>query len=431
MNDDFKIEVWPADSRQITQPFGVNVEFYKKFGTPGHMGIDLGGQEGVTKIYAVAPGRVSQTGFAADGYGHHAYVQHANGYTTIYAHLHSLAVRNGDMVNAGSEIGRLGNTGASSGPHLHFELRSPRGMPGWPRNIIDPTPFLAPHMGFSRPAGPYKSGWVASWVVTIIGELAQANSGGVSLRATPDQNGQRLNVVPEGGVMVLTGQKQNNFVSVDVPLATLGESAPIPKPAPEFPPMLSTVDGWAFTTYITPDASGVRATVGQYGINLRSDPRRDGILIGLVGGGSVVTITGAPSGEYIPVKAARNDFVGEVNMVQASPPKPTAGVLSAHTGVTDTTCLGWGWTQYMELRGEKAIVGQYGINLRAQPNEFGAQIGVVKGLAVVTIAGRAEGDYTPVLVDRTDMLSVVPNPPKVQTPKGMSAAAARHPPRSC
>ena len=283
-------------------------------------------------------------------------------------------------------------------------------------------------MGFSRPAGPYKSGWVAGWVVTIIGELAQANSGGVSLRATPDQNGQRLNVVPEGGVMVLTGQKQNNFVSVDVPLATLGESAPIPKPAPEFPPMLSTIDGWAFTTYVTLDANGTRATVGQYGINLRADPRRDGILIGLVGGGAVVTITGAPSGEYIPVKAARNDFVGEVNMVQASPPKPTAGVLSAHTGVTETTCLGWGWTQYMELRGEKAIVGQYGINLRAQPNEFGAQIGVVKGLSVVTIAGRAEGDYTPVLVDRTDMLSVVPNPPKVQTPKGMSATAAPPPP---
>lgn len=430
MSDDFKVEVWPADSRQITQPFGVNAAFYAKFGTPGHMGIDLGGQEGVTKIYAVAPGKVSKTGFEANGYGHHAYVQHANGYTTIYGHLHTLAVKQGDNVAAGAEIGRLGNTGASSGPHLHFELRGPRPVPNWPRNITDPTPYLAPLMGFTRPAGPYKSGWVAEWVITLQGELAQANSGGISLRAAADQNAQRLAVVPEGGVMVITGAKQKGFYPVDVPLVTIGETPPVPKPAPEFPPMVSTIDGWAFTTYITPDASGVRATVGQYGINLRSDPRRDGILIGLVKGGAQVTITGAVSGEYTPVKAARNDFVGEVNMVQSSPPKPAAGVLSAHTGVSETTCLGWGWTQYMELRGEKAVVGQYGINLRAQPNEFGSQIGVVKGLSVVTIAGKADGDYTPVLVDRTDMISIVPNPPKVQTPKpiGATAAAAAPPP---
>lgn len=426
MEDDFKIEVWPADSRQITQPFGVNPQVYKAFGAPGHTGIDLGGQEGVTKIYAVAPGKVSKVGTQAQfsrDFGNHVYIQHANGYTTIYGHMHTLLVKQGDNVVAGTPVGTLGNTGFSSGPHLHFELRSPRANAPWPRNIIDPTPYLMPLMGFNRPAGPYKDGWVIEWAVTVQGDLAQANAGGVSLRGAADQNASRLTVVPEGGMMIVKGAKQNGYLPVQVPLVTVGETPPVPKPAPEFPPMVSTIDGWAFTTYITADSSGVRATVGQYGINLRSDPRRDGILIGLVKGGAQVTITGAVSGEYTPVKAARNDFVGEVNMVQASPPKPAPGVLSAHTGVSATTCLGWGWTQYMELRGEKAIVGQYGINLRAQPDEFGAQIGVVKGLSVVTIAGKAEGDYTPVLVDRADMVTVVPNPPKVQTPKPLSAAA--------
>lgn len=431
MDSSFKIEVWPADSRQITQPFGVNPQVYKQFGAPGHTGIDFGGVEGVTNIYAVAAGRVSKIGTAAqyaNGFGNHVYVQHANGYTTIYGHLHSLNVSQGDTISAGTVVGKLGNTGFSTGPHLHFELRSPRGMAGWPRNIIDPTPYLAPHMGITKPAGPYKNGWVINWGITAIGDLAQVTADSLSLRSGPDQNSSRLDVVENGTVVIISGAEKNSYVPVQVPTASVGEPPPPPpKPAPEFPPMVSTIDGWGFAQYITIDSSGVRGTVGQYGINLRADPRRDGINIGVVGGGSQVTITGAKSGEYLPVKAARNDFIGEINMVQASPPAPTPGVLSAHGGVSADTCLGWGWTQYLDLRGDKAVVGQFGINLRAQPNEFGAQIGVVKGLSVVTIAGQPEGDYTPVMVDRADMITIEANPPKVKTPKPLATTAAAEP----
>lgn len=427
MSGDFAIEVWPADSRQITQPFGANPDVYKQFGAPGHTGIDLGGTEGATKIYAVADGKVSKIGRAAqfaNGFGNHIYIRHDNGYSTIYGHLHQINVRQGANVTAGTVIGTLGNTGFSTGPHLHFELRGPKALSGWPRNIIDPTPFLAPHMGFNRPSGPFKEGWIADWVVTILGDLAQAAVGGVSLRSGPGTNFNRLDVVPEGSVVIIT-ERQNGFLKVQVPTATVGAPAPTPpKPAPDFPPMVSTVMGWGFANYITADSTGVRGTIGQYGINLRADPRRDGINIGVVGGGAEITITGTQVGEYLPIKAARNDFIGQINMVQASPAKPSPGVLSAHSGAEATTCLGWGWTAYLELRGDQAIAGQFGLNLRSEPNEFAAPVGVVKGLSVVTIAGKPDGDYTPILVDRTDMLTVASPTPRVQKPKATRHTAA-------
>ncbi len=423
--NDFEIKVWPADSRQITQPFGVNPQIYARFGAPGHTGIDLGGIEGVTTVYAATDGRVTTTRQQEDGFGNHVYVQHANGFTTIYGHLFSILVKQGDMIAAGTPVGKLGNTGFSTGPHLHFELRGPQGMPGWPRNIIDPTPFLLPHLGFVRPAGPYKEGWVVAWGVTVQGELAQANSGGVSLRGGPSQNHKRLNVVREGVMMIVTGGQQGEYLPVQVPFASLGEQAPAaapPRPSPEFPPMVSTIDGWGFASYIRPDGNGLRGMVGEYGINLRAAPRRDAANIGIVKGGSSVTILGARSGEYFPVRAARSDFVGPINMVEASPASPAPGTLSGHGAVSANTCLGWGWTPYLDLRGEQAVVGQYGINLRASPSEFGSQIGVVKGLSVVTVVGKAKGEYTPVMVKKEDMLTVASPAPTVEQPEPLTAA---------
>lgn len=422
MSDEFKIEVWPAQERKITQPFGVNPQVYAQFGAPGHTGIDVGGPEG-SPIYAVAAGEVTTVRKQSDGFGNHVYVQHANGYTTIYAHMVRIDVQQGQKVQAGTVLGGLGNTGFSSGPHLHFELRGPRANAPWPRNIIDPTPFILPLLGFTRPGGPYQDGFVIDWGVTVFGDLAQVNAGGVSLRAQANQNSTRVAVVPEGTMMIVKGAAQNGYVPVQVPAVAIGITPPPPKASPEFPPMVSTVDGWGFTTALT-SANGIRGTVAPAGINLRAQPKRDGVFIGLVAGGVTITITGAASGEYTPVRVARTDFVGQVNMVQASPPAPTPGVLSAHGAVGDNTCLGWGWTEYLDVRGDKAIVGQYGINLRAQPNEFGAKIGVVKGMTIATIVGAPEGDYTPVMVNRSDMVTIEPNPPQVQKPKPIGSNPA-------
>lgn len=422
---DFIVAIWPANSRQITQPFGVNPDFYAQFGAPGHTGIDIGGVDGVTDIFAAADGRVTMTRKQSHGFGNHVFVQHANGYKTIYAHLNTISVQQGQTVKAGTLIGKMGNTGASTGPHLHFELRGPRGLAGWPRNIIDPTPFLRVHLGFDRPTGPFKSGWVVEWGATVQGDLAQVNAGGLSLRSGPSRNHQRLNVVPEGTMMVVTGGVQGEYIPVDVPLVAIGEAATVPvaRPAPEFPPMVSTVDGWGFADYIQPDASEMRGVVGEYGINLRSAPRRNASNIGIVKGGSSVSITGPRSGEYYPVQAARSDFAGEINMVESSPAAPSPGTLSSHGAVTATTCLGWGWSDYLDLRGEQAIVGQFGINLRAAPSEFGTAIGIVKGLSVVTVVGKKRGEYTPVLVNKGDMLTIADPLPTIEQPESLGTAS--------
>ena len=60
---------------------------------------------------------------AEPGYGRVVAVQHEDGYTTFYAHLHTFSVRVGDNVEAGQNIAKVGSSGVSTGPHLHFEVR--------------------------------------------------------------------------------------------------------------------------------------------------------------------------------------------------------------------------------------------------------------------------------------------------------------------
>jgi hypothetical protein len=88
-----------------------------------------------TPIKAAQNGKVTATRHDATGYGTHVRIQHDNGYLTIYGHLASFSVNTGDTVQAGQVIGLSDNTGNSTGPHLHFELRH--------NNVpIDPMPLL-------------------------------------------------------------------------------------------------------------------------------------------------------------------------------------------------------------------------------------------------------------------------------------------------
>jgi murein DD-endopeptidase MepM/ murein hydrolase activator NlpD len=99
-----------------------------------HPGVDFPAPRG-TAVVAARSGRVTWAGWWAGGYGNLVSVAHGNGVRTLYAHLSSVAVRRGQRVATGSLVGRVGSTGLSTGPHLHFELRL-RGA------AIDPTTGL-------------------------------------------------------------------------------------------------------------------------------------------------------------------------------------------------------------------------------------------------------------------------------------------------
>ncbi len=87
-----------------------------------HHGIDLGLSTGAP-ILAVFDGVVRVSKFNRRGYGNYVMVRHKNGLETLYAHLSASYVKPGDVVKAGDVIGAGGNTGRSTGPHLHFEVR--------------------------------------------------------------------------------------------------------------------------------------------------------------------------------------------------------------------------------------------------------------------------------------------------------------------
>lgn len=103
-----------SGSLRVTSPFGPR-------GAGFHHGTDIGCATG-TPIHAVRAGRVI---IAAEVpvYGNVVAIAHGSGYVTVYAHLSAMDVRENDEVATGEQIGDCGNTGNSTGPHLHFEVR--------------------------------------------------------------------------------------------------------------------------------------------------------------------------------------------------------------------------------------------------------------------------------------------------------------------
>ena len=86
-----------------------------------HGGVDIAAPEG-KPVRAARHGKVVYAG-KSDGYGNLVIIQHELGYYTFYGHLKEIKVEKGDLVETGQEIGTVGSTGRSTGPHLHFEIR--------------------------------------------------------------------------------------------------------------------------------------------------------------------------------------------------------------------------------------------------------------------------------------------------------------------
>ncbi len=111
--------IWPTQG-WVTSPFGRRISPFTGQ-VDMHTGVDITGKIG-TPIVATAKGSVSFTG--EDGtYGKTVVIDHGRGLTTRYSHLNTITVQEGDLVGRGEMIGELGNTGRSTGPHLHYEVR--------------------------------------------------------------------------------------------------------------------------------------------------------------------------------------------------------------------------------------------------------------------------------------------------------------------
>lgn len=122
--------VMPLEKIHVTSNFG-----YRKRFKRNHYGIDLGLSIGDT-VRACFDGRVRIQEYNRGGYGNYVVIRHPNGLETVYGHLNRALVKEDQIVLAGTPIGLGGNTGRSTGPHLHLEMRF-MGIPLDPASIID------------------------------------------------------------------------------------------------------------------------------------------------------------------------------------------------------------------------------------------------------------------------------------------------------
>lgn len=141
----YKIEHLPLDNISITSGFGMR----RLMGMWWHNGVDLRSTVG-THVYAVSDGIVMEAKDNPSGYGLYVALYHDD-FGSLYAHLSELLVKKGQQVKAGDIIGYSGNTGASTGPHLHFEIRLCAQSKFWDRcetdrqvfmHCTDPMPFI-------------------------------------------------------------------------------------------------------------------------------------------------------------------------------------------------------------------------------------------------------------------------------------------------
>lgn len=131
----------PAHRTELSAPVDASIGTpYRKAGSAWssgyHTGVDFPVPTG-TSVKAVASGRVVSAGWGGS-YGYQVVIRHADGKYSQYAHLSALTVRSGQQVSSGQRIARSGSTGNSSGPHLHFEVRT---GPGYGSDI-DPLAYL-------------------------------------------------------------------------------------------------------------------------------------------------------------------------------------------------------------------------------------------------------------------------------------------------
>jgi murein DD-endopeptidase MepM/ murein hydrolase activator NlpD len=119
------LETTPPPVSPVRLAWPIRAPLGDRFGPRGarfHTGLDFPADAGVG-VTAAGAGRIAYAGWRAGGWGKLVAIAHGNGVRTLYAHLSQVHVRLGDRVGAGFQIGLVGSTGGSTGPHLHFEVR--------------------------------------------------------------------------------------------------------------------------------------------------------------------------------------------------------------------------------------------------------------------------------------------------------------------
>lgn len=124
--------IWPVTtSKMISSPQGNRVSPGNGIGSSNHKGVDICNVSYSSKIYATKSGKVliasmpySDKDGGKSGYGNYVVIDHGGGMSTLYAHMSIVKVSVGQYVTQGDVIGVTGNTGASTGPHLHYEVHS-------------------------------------------------------------------------------------------------------------------------------------------------------------------------------------------------------------------------------------------------------------------------------------------------------------------
>jgi murein DD-endopeptidase MepM/ murein hydrolase activator NlpD len=118
---------------RLSSGFGYRIDPVYK--TPKmHAGLDFAAPQG-TPVYATGNGTIKLAGNTGNGYGNHVIIRHGFSYETLYGHLYRIKVRSGSKIKRGEVIGWVGNSGKSTGPHLHYEVHK-NGRP------LDPVYFF-------------------------------------------------------------------------------------------------------------------------------------------------------------------------------------------------------------------------------------------------------------------------------------------------
>lgn len=126
---------------ELTQTFGANPADYARFGLAGHNGLDYGCVVG-TPLAAPCDGVLSHGDDGTDGFGLYVKITNTDGgYYTLLGHLSQILVPDGQAVVKGQIVAQSGNTGNSTGPHVHLGLKFLNGSNPAYQGAVDPTPF--------------------------------------------------------------------------------------------------------------------------------------------------------------------------------------------------------------------------------------------------------------------------------------------------